>query len=146
MGQSLIPRWSFWVGSNSFKELRTCFSSHFEMFGRDFHRFLNPTHVALNPLDSPSWCPSREFCSTCGNCQDSSGSLSWRFRICHKHHWLGLWDLAWCPTPRTVGPALEKCYFRQSWNYFVSRAVPSPSQCLPCSHSVGCFYLVITCF
>lgn len=45
---------------------------------------------------------------------------------CHEHHWLGLWDPAWCLTPSTVGPALERCYFRQSWNYFVSRAVPSP--------------------
>lgn len=45
---------------------------------------------------------------------------------CHEHHRLGLWDPAWCLTPSTVGPALERCYFRQSWNYFVSRAVPSP--------------------
>lgn len=138
-------QWSFWMGSTSLKELQTCSPSHLEMLGRNFHRCLNLS-VALNPLAGLSWCPSREFCSTFGNSQAGSGSLSQCFRMCHTHCWPGLWDLAWCPIPSTMGLALEKCYFRQTWNYFVSRAVPSPRWCLPCSHSVGCFYLVITGF
>lgn len=137
MGQTVIYRRSSWKGDLSLKELKRCSSLHCEMFHRDFSQM--PEHISCIP--KPFGNPKAEallveVLQHFWELVRSSGSLNWLFGMCHEHHWAH--DTAelsyrvmscetWLGTPSTVLPALERCYFRQSWIYVVlMKDVPFP--------------------